>query len=296
MSFAVSYATLHKEDASNRDLDTNRIIKLITANGGQILKNGFEELFHAQDLTCNDTISAADALQTVAGARNLGFVCLIANTHSRKAKYMQALALGLPCLAARWVEDCVRRVKVLDWEPYLLPAGESAYLHGAIRSRVLRPYDPETARFITTIGNRKTILKGRSVLLIVGAGKVQQERRQAYVFLTCALGARRVERVATVEEARERILNPVDGADETWDWVYVDEAEPGSMQLLHGGGAATLAGKGKKRKRASTVVAEPVPPALESRPENVERLKRVKVVGNDFVTQSLILGRLLEED
>jgi tRNA-splicing endonuclease subunit Sen2 len=209
---------------------------------------------------------------------------------------MQALALGLPCLASRWIEDSVARSKVQDWEAYLLPSGESAYLHGAIRSRVLQPYDAETARFITTIRNRKVILEGRSVLLVVGTGKTQQELRKAYVFLTCALGARRVERVATIDEARKRIIDHDEREGGAWDWVYVDEAQPGTVQLLHGGGAAAATTKGKKRKRASTAVAEAVPLALEGTPESLERLKRVKVVGNDFVTQSLILGRLVKED
>ena len=46
-------------------------------------------------------------------ARNMGFTALIADCASRRAKYMQALALDLPCVHFRWVADCVKEKRVL---------------------------------------------------------------------------------------------------------------------------------------------------------------------------------------
>jgi hypothetical protein len=42
-------------------------------------------------------------------ARDLSFVAFIGNHYTRKSKFVQALALGFPCLSSRWVMDCVAR-------------------------------------------------------------------------------------------------------------------------------------------------------------------------------------------
>ncbi|KAJ5576128.1 hypothetical protein N7535_003054 [Penicillium sp. DV-2018c] len=233
MAFAVSY----KEDEASK----NRVTRLIMENGGTVLHEGFTELFDASSIVPVDTPSKAAAkdadthnrgLRLAPFAEDVGFTCLIADTHSRREKYMQALALNLPCLSGRWVEDCIARGRVLDWDIYLLPAGDSMYLNGATKSRVMAPNPPSTARLAETISSRKKLLAGQSVLLVMGRGKAE-EKRKAYIFLTYALGATRVERVPDLSTARA-LLDSQSDADlpNTWDWIYVDDADQAAAKSI----------------------------------------------------------------
>ncbi|KAG0156116.1 hypothetical protein PDIDSM_3292 [Penicillium digitatum] len=290
MVFAVSY----KEDEASK----NRVTRLIIENGGTVLHDGFTELFEPSSIVPVDTPTKGEAknadlsnkgLRLTALADDVGFACLIADTHSRREKYMQALALNLPCLAGRWVEDCIAQGRVLDWEIYLLPAGDSMYLNGATKSRVMAPNPPSTARLADTISARTKLLAGQSVLLIMGRGKVE-EKRKAYIFLTYALGASRVERVPDLGTARALIESHSDaGLSSNWDWIYVDDADQAAaksmlmpkpktqrLHLFHG-----------KKRRKSIALSTPTPPC--------ELRCTARVVGNEFVCQSLILGRLFEE-
>ncbi|KAJ6164620.1 hypothetical protein N7470_003292 [Penicillium chermesinum] len=264
MAFAISY----KEDERAK----NRITKLITDNGGSILHDGFTELFEPSSIFPSNTPTKGNStsndrptgLQLTSLAENIGFSCLIADSHSRREKYMQALALGLPCLSGRWVEDCVAKGQILEWDIYLLPAGDSM----------------------------SKLLDGQSVLIVTGRGKAE-EKRKAYIFLTYALGASRVERVPDLETARAL----VESQSETslpcpWDLIYVDDADQPAAQVMLTPRSKTQRislshGKaGRKRKKSSALF-----------PLNSEEVTPVappaRVVGNEFVCQSLILGRLV---
>ncbi|KAJ5417283.1 uncharacterized protein N7487_000833 [Penicillium crustosum] len=290
MVFAVSY----KEDEASK----NRVTRLIIENGGTVLHDGFTELFEPSSIVPVDTPTKGGAkdvdlnnkgLRLTSLADDVGFACLIADTHSRREKYMQALALNLPCLAGRWVEDCISQGRVLDWDIYLLPAGDSMYLNGATKSRVMAPNPPSTARLADTISARTKLLAGQSVLLVMGRGKAE-EKRKAYIFLTYALGASRVERVPDLGTARALIDSQSDaGVSTTWDWIYVDDADQAAAKSM-------LTPKLKtqrihlfygKKRRKSIASSTPTPPN--------ELTCTARVVGNEFVCQSLILGRLFEE-
>ncbi|KAL3469855.1 hypothetical protein BJX99DRAFT_251655 [Aspergillus californicus] len=289
MVFAVSYG--------DKSEVKYRITKMILENDGQILEDGFNELFEVSLNAPLATPSKSQAQRSPGGNDNLrlkpgvdevGFTCLIADKHSRRPKYMQALALNLPCLSDRWVEDCVAKGKVLDWEIYLLPAGESSYLNGATKSRILMPYLATKARLLETVAARPNLLKGQSVLLITGRnGKADEERRKAYIFLTYALGASKIERVPDIQSART-ILDQSQSDEEapSWDWIYVDDDDKvGSKAIAAGsfGAGSFMSKKRRKSKLLESVNGDDL--GLDS---------SVQVVGNEFVCQSLILGRLVD--
>lgn len=265
----------------------------IRSNGGHLLGNGFEELFHIPDITSSLPSNANDPdpdpeppFQLKPSFTTRGFTCLIADKHCRKQNFLQALALGIPCLATRWVRDCIARKAILPWEPYLLPSGESTFLN-AIRSRHLPSYAPDAVTLPEIIGGRLAFLAGASVLLVMGKGK-EETMMKAYPFIAYALGASRVSRATTLEAAR-RALEEADAKGKGWDWVCYHEGEravgrPGKGKvegvLLGGGGGGSGGGKGKKRKSRGGGEGEG------------ERKPRVVVT--EFVVQSLILGRLVE--
>ncbi|KFY48909.1 hypothetical protein V495_00924 [Pseudogymnoascus sp. VKM F-4514 (FW-929)] len=303
MAFAISYKGNTAQDISDR----SAVTRLIKTHGGRLL-DGFNDLFTdgpTSILTTPSTVSKQPLpskplikhkhigeLALAPGAQDLGFVAFIGDHYTRKSKFVQALALGLPCLSGRWVTTCVARGRIVPFLPFLLAAGESSYLGGAVRSRLLAPYDPLTARFEETFARREKLLGGKRVIFLMGRGKAE-ERKRAYLFLTRALGAGEVRRVASVKEAREVV--EVGGG---WDLVYVDDDKKvagAEAEILGGAEVAAKAksrtkGKGGKRKRGDEAEDEKT-----SSEQGGER-KKVRVVGDEFVVQSLILGCLMDED
>jgi hypothetical protein len=284
MAFAVSY--------SSDSPEKNRVLHYIQAHGGLILDKGFDELFSVRGLgdapeQGNSPSSSAatdtEALILSARAQTLGFVALIADKHSRRAKYVQALALSLPCLSGRWILDSITSATALPWSKYLLPAGESAFLSGAVRSRTLTPYVPTTVKLAQTIQDRERLLQGGRVLLVsAGAGGRKWEARRAYAFLTVALGASVVRRVSGLDSAK-RILDAEDG----WGWVYVEGTVEEAENILFCNSSVEDRGtakKGRKRKREDDGKEKMVA---------IGRDGKVRIVGDEFVVQSLILGDLM---
>jgi len=254
MTFAVSY------DDEQRKTSLG---KAISADGGTLLGEDFHEMFDRQSPPTPPSRRAPQMDPLALNARffNSGFVALIADRHSRKPKYMQALALGIPSLSGRWVEACIAANRIKDWQPYLLSAGESLVLEGAVRSRVLSPVDANTALLKDMISTRPNLLQGEAAIVVKGRGKAE-EKRKPYIFLTKAAGAGKVETCADTKSAKALL----DGDSEhLFRWVFVDDKELRKAE-------ATLLPKGQGRKS-----------------------KEIRVVGNAFLCQSLILGRLWEQ-
>lgn len=176
---------------------------------------------------------------------------------------MQALALNLPCLSGRWIDSCIAHGRVTDWQPYLLPAGESALLDGAIRSRILPPIpSPSVAKMVEMTGTRPRLLSDSAVIFVTGRGKLE-EKRKPFLFLTQAMGAARIEKVVDLKAAKT-VLDGVDSHSEGYKWVFVDDAQvPMAETLLNGGHGGTA--------------------------------NQFRVVGNEYICQSLILGGLVEK-
>ncbi|KAL6706300.1 radiation sensitive protein rad9 [Coniothyrium glycines] len=285
------------------DIDKEAIARTLKTNGGLVLEHGFHELFgfESSDASSSpDPRRSASVSEETSGLplkdvyKDLGFVALISDSHSRSTKYIQALALNVPCLHFRWVQDSIAALRAKPFMRYLLPAGVSKFLdpHGVVRSRTIQPYDPaaEGVTFTQTMENRDLLLRDQSVLLITGKSKKEIERRQPFVFLTHALGAAIVGRCADFAAASAML---VDG--QHWDWIYVDNGETAIADA-----AAELFGiekpestakskKNKKRKREETDSTEEllVPVQIGGR--------KVRVTCAEFVIQSLILGALIEE-
>jgi DNA repair protein Crb2 Tudor domain/BRCA1 C Terminus (BRCT) domain len=254
MAFAISY---------DKETRKTSLARAISTNGGTILREGFHEMFEGESTPTFPSRRSTDAGKLGINAQfsKIGFVALIADKHSRKLKYMQALALNIPCLSGKWIEACVASEAILNWQPYLLSAGESLELEGAVRSRVLPSIDINRVLLRDLTSERLNILKDETIILVTGKGKAE-EKKKPYIFLLRAAGAGRVERCTDVKSAK--LLLDGDAADEI-RWVFVDDKELEKAK-------ATLLAKGRGRK-----------------------MREVRVVGKEFLCQSLILGRLWEQ-
>ena len=262
MAFAISYVKQSKEK--------DNISKAISANGGQILEDGFGVLFEPLTLRNQETDLSLSSI-----AQSIGFVALIADEHSRKAKYIEALALGLPCLSGRWVEVCATKGQLVSWAPYLLCAGHSSFLN-AFPSRMLQPYSAANAKFVETFAQRERMLSGLSILLVTGKGHTA-EARKAYVFLTRILGPSQLVQVVDCESARKKLLE-YEEQNQPCDFVYVDNEKTADVSIF----GPTNGSKSKKRKSRATDIATPAP-------------KRIRMVNDEVIVQSLIVGQFLEE-
>lgn len=296
-AFAISFQSKKPGETADQHSDRMSHAKdleaRITQAGGRILRSGFDELFeilpvkNAADHHPESAPQLDADIKLAPNAQTLGFTALIADGHSRKVKYMQALALGLPCVASRWVTTCLDRGELVDWTPYLLCAGQSSFLGDAIRSRNLPSYDPSKSSLADVVETRPRLLAGSRILCALK--KSEETKKMAYIFLARVLGAS-LSRVYSLEEARER-LRATEDVGRPFDWVYVDEKVVGGKDKLFAEAVATAppaeGGKGgRKRKRGSTTAAwRPVGPAP----------KRVRTLSDELVIQSLILGRLIEE-
>jgi hypothetical protein len=272
MAFALSF----NDDEEQRDA----ISELVLKNGGRILEDHFEDLFQSSETTLSLTTEAA----------SLGFVALISDAHSRRAKYFQALALNLPCLAARWVRDCVAQSSVVPFGRYLLPAGVSAFLGGAVRSRTMSLFDaagPE-GRLEQVVGRREKLFRGAMVVLVYGKSKKEKERCKTYTFLCKAHGAEKVVVVKDIDAARDLLEHETRKDHDEGDrggvhnWVIVDGDKGGKAGIA-------LFNRTEKRKRVSDASEDQAMVAA-----GVIGGRSVKVAGDEFVVQSLILGALCE--
>lgn len=284
-------------------MDKDAVAQAIKTNGGRVLEHGFHELFDTESIELSASQSRRTSVSAIDGAgvltlkedfKRLGFVALITDSHSRSTKYLQALALNVPCLHLRWVNDSLSGTHALPFARYLLPAGVSKYLdpNGIVRSRAMRIYDPSSddVSFEKIFQNRDLLLQGQSVLLVTGKSKKEIEKRQPFVFLTHALGAANVGRCADLGAAAQSLVHG------QWDWVYVDGDQSSIADA-----AAELFGtsappkstkgsfkKGKKRKREDAETEH-----LVAKGEIAGR--KVRIASAEFVIQSLILGALADE-
>lgn len=269
-----------------------RVEKQLVQGGATLLREGFRELFERVPLASpEETLVAGEwgGLRLARARLGSGFTALIADGHSRKAKYMQALGLGLPCLAPQWIAACVERGEMVDWEPYLLCAGSSAVLGGAVRSRTLQAYGAAEAKLAEVVGRRRRLLEGQGVLVMAsGTGSKEQH----YMFLVQALGPSVMARVSTEEQASEALRGGQFG------WLYVDgKAGPDEWKTVAGSGPEPkpeagpgprrgLGGGWRKRKRGMG----------QERAKREEACNGVKLLTDELVIQSLILGRMVTRE
>lgn len=255
-------------------VDLERTKSLILDAGGKILEQGFETLFHVPSLHRITSPRKTDMdreFHLTRQAQDLGFTCLIADNHCRRAKYIQALALGIPCLATRWISDCVSKQRILPWSPYLLSAGDSTFLGGATRSRVLPTFPAETATLSAEIDQRHRLFNGTSVLLIMS--KAEEESMRQHPLLTFALGPSRVAKALTIEAAA-RAVSEAQAVGDPWDWVFSYDREREVEKVLS---------RSAPKKRKSIVAGD-----------GAGHERKTRVIGNEFVIQSLILGQLVD--
>ncbi|KAF2841381.1 hypothetical protein M501DRAFT_551447 [Patellaria atrata CBS 101060] len=298
MAFAVSFYNTSLTEAQRENIKTQ-----IVSHGGQVLESGFHQLFDIPSTVSFDTNDDENSpvLKLTREAEMLGFVALITDKMIRTPKYIQALALGLPCVHFRWLSDSLVAGEPLPWSKYLLPAGESMFLSGAIRSRVLSIYPAvshgnECAEhgFKSVVQRRQHLLKGKNILMVMPAKKAADETRRGYLFLALALGPAYVRTVEGLTAAKG-ILDARSKAESEyprgkWDVVHLhSNTSTAEAEACLFGSGTPIGGVDKRRKRKKDIDADG-----SHKVELGTKVGSLIIVRDEFVVQSLILGELVE--
>ncbi|KIW07287.1 hypothetical protein, variant 1 [Verruconis gallopava] len=275
MLFAVTFVNIQTQQK-----DT--IIKSIISRGGSLVDDGFHGIFDynaAQAASPSKSPArfttnggfAREGLRLKPHTQYLGFTAVIADRHCRKEKYLQALALGVPCLHHRWITDCISQSTILHFERYLLPAGDSEFLGGAVHSRLLVPYAPDgnEAALQKVFDRRSVPLRNSTILLAMSSA----DRQKTYKFLAYAAGAKSVNCAQTLSEAKEILSNGL-----VCDWVICDSDKTKARDVVFG---MSQREGGKKRKKKVGITRSNIGTS-------------VKVVDSEFLVQTLILGALAD--
>lgn len=171
--------TMKSPDENER----THIFDLIKNNGGKVIDDWTNLFPFSPAQTDRSWVAGqADVKHKDLGVQT---VFLLADESNQKPKYLVALALGIPCVSTEWLLECCNQVSVsfacarisahpialqhtlVDWNSYLLPAGE--YTHGLMSQRVnLRWGDKsqQLREIYRDMYGSNSILREKSVLCI----------------------------------------------------------------------------------------------------------------------------------
>lgn len=205
------------------------IVSDIAGNGGRLLPQGLDELF--EDSPFHDSKDIAPLRLTVLG-KSLKAAIVIADQPSRRAKYLQALSLGLPCLYFSYIQDCITANTLLDIHPYLLAAGEGKINgHSILMSMTcIIPSLTTTHSLFQAIQHRRRIYDKKSIIIVIGPPE-QSDTRKIHYFLAWAMCAEEITDVPTLSDAYRLFQNPEDGKH--WDLVSVPHLTA-ELEHMHG--------------------------------------------------------------
>ncbi|KAI0670390.1 hypothetical protein C8Q78DRAFT_1079362 [Trametes maxima] len=118
-----------------KDKDKEALMAKIRQAGGVVFKDWTELFALGGDLTAKRWTLKAEDIEWK-GPENVNKVFLISDDIHQKAKFLIALALGIPCISTDWLDAVKKETAFVDWNPYLLPAGFSDHLNTRISQLV----------------------------------------------------------------------------------------------------------------------------------------------------------------
>lgn len=270
MVFAISLVVKENKPKKELKIIRDRIQKTIEQAGGRILQNGLHELL--QPATPMEDVCGPIRLQPA--AIEYGFAAVITNGHSRSFKYMQALALDIPCLPEHWLTACVNKGQIVDWQPFLLCSGVSSVLGNVTLSRRLPSYSAEYVRLSDTLASKARLFQGQTVLAVSEGGKhVAAETSLSTEFLMQGLGAT-VTKVTTLRHAKDH-LRKAEKSGKSYDWICDQQNTEETTDKV-----CALLPKANKKKR----------------PGWKELDYPTRLLHDELVIQSIVLGRVVDRE
>lgn len=116
MAFVITMHPAGKSDGA-KEKDKNQLSRDIAQHGGTVY-DSWDSLYAVQG---KDNISGRKDIRWIAPRRGVTTVLLLADQPTQTAKYLMALALGVPCVSSTWVKDCLAGVSLWEIIRLLLP-------------------------------------------------------------------------------------------------------------------------------------------------------------------------------
>lgn len=197
----------------------DKVERKVGNNGGHLLSQGLDELFENSPFQESRDIAP---LQLTQFAKTMKAAIVLADQPSRRAKYLQALSLGLPCLHFSYIDDCLNARKLLDFQPYLLAAGDGLINGHSVSMSMSCSFTslstPLTLPSVLPL--RRRIYDKKNIIIVTGNPTLSESRRIHY-FLTWAMCASDITDVPALSDASRLLTHPEDG--KRWDLVSVPE-------------------------------------------------------------------------
>ncbi|EFP79551.2 uncharacterized protein PGTG_05872 [Puccinia graminis f. sp. tritici CRL 75-36-700-3] len=210
-------------------------------------------------------------------------ILLVAEVPVKTLKYLLALALGIPCVSAKWVTHSCEQGYALDWEKYMIGPGPSIFLGGVpalvnLQIPLLRRADHDLKAIFDARGSLE-ILKDKSIIYVSSKAKPKSDWNETVKPILCASGATRLgfaEAKALTEHLESGALSGVD--------YLLLEDHLGLTKLPTAVRTRSNQLPAKRRKLARTASAS-------SHVSDVPTPDSFKVVDFEWLKQSLIYGR-----
>lgn len=209
--------------SQSKGISRERLEKKITIHGGLLLETGIDQIFEDSPFSEDHDIAP---LKLTSLGKSLKTAIVITDNPSRRAKYLQALSLGLPCLHFSYIDDCLTAKKLLEMNSYLLAAGEARFGNSTVTLSMSCPQHPSFHALVTgslqqTILHRRKIYAGKSIIIVTGSAASFRASRKIHFFLSWAMGCADLTECASLAEAHHLLHRPED--DKRWDLISVQD-------------------------------------------------------------------------
>jgi hypothetical protein len=233
--------TLHPdgENPSHR----KGIFKSHLESGGGVVHQDWDQLFDVgmkriRQGTKRWFEAGKDTVKWI-GGDHITEVLLIGDSASQTAKYLMALALGVPCVCDKWISDAMSTPESPpDWRHYLLSAGKSIQ-YGTNVSQFLDPSwgrDSDIHRNVMSSEVVRRPLLDKEILFIYpsATGRTRQklgdqEAATLVPRMACAAGAARIEVTRSLDDVSTDLRN--------FDYVVVGTNDKALARSLRRSGA-----------------------------------------------------------
>jgi len=148
----------------------------INRQGGYIIKD-LDELTSINAM--QEDIPSVLTFKERGQCGHLKFIVLLSDKPRQSEKYLCAMALGIPCLSTRWVDESFCNMALEDWRVYLLGAGFSTSLggHSSGRQSFLCAYNSFTLTDIEARHGQFQVFADQNFLILTAQKTSKGERK-----------------------------------------------------------------------------------------------------------------------
>ncbi|KAF5373665.1 hypothetical protein D9758_000621 [Tetrapyrgos nigripes] len=177
-------------DPTEREQVIDGLRGVLETQSGKLLSD-WHDVIHLKGKKCTQHWYIESKDVRWKGLEDIRRLYLVGDDTSQKAKFLFAIAIGVPCLSKEWLED---EAQIHEWNRYLLTQGYSDHLHARISQSVDLDWGNSVSHLEEIMDNPvpPKLFAGKFVSLTKSVG---------IPHIILGMGARRVEYAKTWENA-----------------------------------------------------------------------------------------------